>query len=419
MLKIKEKVKNSKILNFLSEKITNFSKKELFLIFVLFFASVFLRVWQISDIPPGLSPKEVDVALRIRDLNIQNLWLGGSFYQAAYIYLAAIFTQIFGMTVTVLRIFSGLVGAITVLLTYFFIREWFSSKVASFTAFLLAISSFHITISRLILPEIMLPLVFLMFLIALTEAYRRKNIWLFGLGGFLGSAGLYTSPVFIMVPVLILISGAYFYFKNKKFILAYRQELVVGLSGYVAGLVPFLVSFYLYPTEYLTNFGFYRSFFQIILNMGDTFSMLFVATDANFFVGLGTEPLFDPFVFITALTGLGIAFISYTRRKYFFLILWMLFFGLYATLKRGTAPTDLIGLVPVVFAFSAISIDYVIDRWFKTFPYNKRAQILVIFAISIFFTLSALYNYDRYFVGYKNSLNVKSEFSLNSDIPHK
>lgn len=386
---------------------------------LVFAVALVLRLWKINAIPGGFSDYEREVANHLVNMNRNRLWLAGEFYRGAYLYPAFLLMKIFGFKVIVLRVFSATVGSLTVLLLYFFIGKWFSKKIAIFAAFLFAISSFHITLSRLILPDILLPFVLLLLVILLTEAYRRKNVYLFGASGALTAVGLYTSPAFLIVPFLFLAAGVYFFTKNKKFITAYKMELLVSLMGFVALAIPFAVSFAAYPHSYLTHFGFNRSVWQVIMNIGQIPAILFSSTSINYFLNIGSEPLLDPFIAITALFGFIYALAGLKRRKYFFLVTWLLFFFIYAALKRGVQPVDLIGALPILYAFSALILDYVLSKWFATFPYNKNARVLVIGLISIFFALSALYNYQRYFVAYKNAKEVKLEFSKIPPLPFR
>lgn len=403
------------------QKIAAYLKKhqEIVVLLIIFGLALFFRLWKIGEIPPGVSVKELDTIKAINGLSFNNLWLGGNFYQGGYIYSGFLVFKIFGASILNLRILSAIIGSLTVLLSYVFISKWFSSKVAAFCGFLFAISYFHISVSRLILPEITLPLVILALFVVLTEAYRRKNVWLFGIGGFLAGLGLYTSPAFILMPLLFLASGIYFYIRNKKFITAYAQEITISFVSFLAAAMPFFVSFAYHPMDYLTHFGFDRSFTQIIINIGVIAKMIFSGTNPDFFINIGTEPLFDPFVYMTAFFGLALAIMTIERRKYFFVVLWGIIFFLYAALKRGTQISDLIGILPVIFTFSALILNYILDRWFATFPFNKKAQLAIIFALSVFFALGSLYNFDRYFTAYKSSLQVKNEFSATTSVPLK
>lgn len=388
-----------------------------FIVFAIFVVAFIFRVWDLGAIPGGFSEAERQTVDTLRTLSLKDLWLKDGFYNAAYIYTAFIWSKFFGLTVLSLRLLSALIGGLTVVVTYVFISEWFSRKVAIFTALLFAVSAFHIAISRLIVPEIFLPPILLTLFIVLTRAYRTKNAWLFGLSGALLGLGLYTSAAFLLVIPLFLVAGAYFYSKNKKFLTSYKAETVTALSAFLALAIPYVVSFIYYRDSYLGYYGFGNSPINIAMNFSQVFTTLFTNSPTGFLVSVGTEPYLDPLIFVTTVFGFLFAVVSVARRKYFFLVVWMAFFWLYAALKSTIGPADFLGLLPVIYTSSALIIDYVLDRWFETFPLNKKIQMLSIGLISIFFALSMLYNFDRYFIAYRNSNSVKAEFSVKSDIP--
>lgn len=393
-------------------------ENQIFIIILTIFVVAFvLRIWNLSGIPGGFSEAERQTVDTIRGLKLNDLWLKDGFYNAAYIYTAFIWTKFFGLTVYALRLLSALIGGATVVMAYIFISEWFSRKVAIFTALLFAISAFHISVSRLIIPEIFLPLILLSLFVTLTKAYRTKNAWLFGLSGLLTGLGLYTSAAFLLVIPLFAVAGYYFYRKNRKFFTSYRVESFTALAAFLSLAIPYLVSFFNHRQSYLDYYGFGNSALNIAMNFSEIFTSLFIKSPVNYFVNVGAEPLLDPLIFVTAVFGFLFAILSIIRRKYFFLVIWLAFFWIYAALKATVVPADFLGLLPVIYTFSALIIDYVLDRWYETFPLNKRAQLLSVGLISIFFALSMLYNFNKYFVAYRNSELVKQEFSARSDIP--
>lgn len=387
------------------------------IVFVLIVMAFILRVYQLPQIPGGFSAQEQSVVEKIAAMNKNTLWLGGQFYQAGYLYLAFLWTKLFGFSILSLRFLSAVIGTATIYFCYAFISKWFSKKIGIFMTFLFAISSFHIAVSRLIVPDIILPLLMLALFDMLTVAYRTKNIWYFGVAGLLLGLGFYTSPAFLIIPLLLLLAAGYFYLKNKKFITAYRSEIFIAAIAFLAVSIPYWVSFAISPMSYLTNYGFNRSAWQVALNIGQVPQMLFFHTPAEYFINLGSEPLFDPFIFITAISGFFYALFRIERRKYFFLVFWFITMAIYGALKRVVEVENLIGILPVIYIFSSLILDFVITRWFETFPFNKSARIILIGIISIFFAMTTLYNFDRYFVAYKNSPQVRSEFSAAPPIP--
>lgn len=400
------------------EKAKTFDIKELInkyqislIVFLIFLTAIFLRFWNIELIPGGFSEQEDSTVRTIASLTRENMWLAGGYYNAAYIYIAYLWANIFELSINSLRYLSATIGSATVILSYFFIKNWFSRKISIFMTLLFSFSSFHIAASRLILPEILLPFILLLSFIVTTYAYRTKNIWLFGFSGMLFGLGFYTSPAFLLIPLVLIFSGWYFFVKNKKFILGYKQELSVALAGFGAVIIPYIVSFYNNPGAYLDYYNFSTSLQGFAINISQLSAILFSSGSQNYLYNIRAEPLFDPFIFVTAIGGILFAIISIQRRKYLFIILWFFFLSVYASIRPNLTGIDLLGLIPVIYVFSALIIDYILDRWFETFPKNKKAKIIIVATISIFFALSMTYNYEKYFVAFKHSEGVKKEFS--------
>lgn len=385
----------------------------------IFLFAFFLRTFNIRVIPDGLSQKEIETVRAIKDLKKDSMWLEGGYYNAAYIYLSYLWSKIFGLSVLSLRYLSALIGGLTVLLSYVFIYKWFSRKIAIFMALLFSFSAFHVSASRLIIPEVLLPLVLVSLLIALTNAYRTKSVWLFGLSGVIAGLGFYTSPSFLLAPFIFLAAGFYFFRRNKKFITGYRDELIVATVGFFAVIAPYIVSFSLGSASYLSYYNFKFSLEDLAINISQIPGLLFLKSSGENFLNVGHEPLLDPLIFVTSVAGLVFAILSLSRRKYFFLVVWFLIYSFYAALRSPLSGIDLLGMLPVVYTFSALIIELVLTKWFETFPIDKKAKFFAIGLVAVFFSLSMLYNFDRYFVAYRYSKSVQAEFSETSPIPIK
>ncbi len=412
--KFKRNIKELKL-----SDIRNYILENQISVMVLFILGLafFFRLWQIGSVPGGVSEAENEIINKISALKSNNMWLGAEYSNALYIYFGYIWTNIFGLTAINLRILSALIGGSTVVLSYLFISKWFSKKIAIFMALLLSTSSFHVTVSRLIIPEIMLPFILLALFVSLTYAYRNKSVWVFGLSGVLAGLGFYTSQAFIITIIIFAISGAYFINKNKKFLTSYGNEIFISVAGFISVIIPYMVSFIGNMELYFRDWRFADTFNNVAINFSEVLKILFIGFSSDFFINVGTEPLLDPLIFITSVFGFFYAVFAVSRRKYFFLIAWLLFFYIYTATKPNISTLDLLGLLPAVYTLSALILDYIIDHWFETFPLNKRAKLFAIGLISVFFAISVLYNFNKYFIAYKNSEQVKKEFSIEPVIP--
>lgn len=129
-----------------------------------------LRLWNISTLPPSLTWDEVAWGYNAYTLGIDGkdefgkflpvtyLESFGDFKPPLYAYLTVLSVKIFGLNEFSTRFISALAGVLTVFLTYFLTFEIFKNnpftnlksvpKVALLAAFVLAISPWHIMLSR-------------------------------------------------------------------------------------------------------------------------------------------------------------------------------------------------------------------------------------------------------------------------------
>ncbi|MCL4417013.1 MAG: glycosyltransferase family 39 protein, partial [Actinobacteria bacterium] len=147
-----------------------FNSKVFFAIIVLI--AIFLRFYQLGINPPSLTWDEAAWGYNAYSLGIDGrdefgrffphdyLESFGDFKPPMYAYLDIIPVKIFGLNEFATRFPSALFGVLTVLLTYFLVKRIFpknhkssiinhnSEKIALFSAFFLAISPWHILLSR-------------------------------------------------------------------------------------------------------------------------------------------------------------------------------------------------------------------------------------------------------------------------------
>ncbi|MBI4136992.1 glycosyltransferase family 39 protein, partial [Candidatus Roizmanbacteria bacterium] len=142
-------------------------KKKLVLVLILLVA-FFSRFYRIGSIPPALTWDEVSWGYNAyalgtdgrdefgRFLPITYLESFGDYKPPLYAYLAILPVKLFGLTEFAVRIPSALFGFLTVLITYFLVKEIFYIREKNdtitrfmplFTTAFLAISPWHINLS--------------------------------------------------------------------------------------------------------------------------------------------------------------------------------------------------------------------------------------------------------------------------------
>lgn len=133
---------------------------EYVLVFIIFTASLFLRIYKLTSVPPSLNWDEV--AAGYNAYTIAN-W-GADEYgnklplvfrsfgddkHPVHIYIDALFVKFFGSNDFITRLPSAIFGGLTVLAVYFLTKEMFKSKLTAVLASLfLAVSPYHLQYSR-------------------------------------------------------------------------------------------------------------------------------------------------------------------------------------------------------------------------------------------------------------------------------
>jgi hypothetical protein len=207
-----------------------------------------------------------------------------------------------------------------------------------------------------------------------------------------------------------MLAGVAVILKNKKILAIYRYELIALITSiFVAA------GYYIYhlPSLFLSLTSFFNpgSIANFYLNMGANVLAIFSNTQTHTLLNVGTEPLVDPFIAITFLCGIVYALFHSNKRKYLFLMLWLLTSLVVISLAGAQEISNLVLLMPPLFIFSASILDYVLTNWTKTFPFNRTAKLAMALIFSLFLFLSLYYNYQKFFYGWQENQVVISNFT--------
>jgi len=217
------------------------------ILFAIIFLAAILRFYNISNLPPSLGWDEAALGYNAYSLSIDGrdefgrrlpldyLESFGDFKPPMYSYLALIPVKLFGLNEFGVRFPSALFGTISVLLTFFVVREVFRNDgLALLSSLFLAISPWHIMLSRgafeANVASFFIILGTLLFLIAL----KRKPVFLvFSAVSF--ALSLYTfNSARVFVPVFTMTLGLIF----LKELLKIKKELVLSIIVGVIILIP-------------------------------------------------------------------------------------------------------------------------------------------------------------------------------------
>lgn len=243
-----------------------FSAK-LILIFILAIAT-FLRFWNLGNVPPSASLDEASIGYNAYSV----LKTGKDEYKefplisqrgyddwrrSTYLFLVVPFVDLFDLNVIAVRLPAVILSVLTVWASYYIVlllfskRSEFSTIFALFTSFLLAISPWHIYISRLG-HESNACLSFLVFgvLFFLIGQRNKKGIFLSMIFFTLSMISYYSGQVFI--PLFVL--GLFVIFRKTVItIFSSSKKAQMGMVAFLVFLVPLL--FALFSPAAITRFS--------------------------------------------------------------------------------------------------------------------------------------------------------------------
>ncbi len=204
-----------------------------------------LRVYQLDVLPFGVWYDEAGhglQALRIlSDPRYRPLFEGAIQGPTHYVYLVAASFQLFGVSAASIRLASVLFGVLAVPAAFWVGRELFDRRVGLVLAYLVAVSSWLVTLSRLgMYATSSTPFFSLAVLACLLLALRRGRLIEFALSGLLLGLGLcfYTSfRLFVPVVGLFLLYAAFYEWRRTHALPRTRFWLGLAAMAVTATLV--------------------------------------------------------------------------------------------------------------------------------------------------------------------------------------
>ncbi len=321
------------------------------LLFLLILAAV-MRFWQLGEWPPGLYRDEAHNgldALAVLDGHHALFFTANNGREPAYIYLTALFVNLFGRTALAVRMGAAVVGTLTTWLVYKLADAWHGRSTAYFAAFVWAITLWPVHLSRIGLRTILLaPALAATFWLG-TLAYRRQNRWLWLLAGLVYGVSFYTYLAARFTPVLLAAIGIYMLMMNRKrglgdWAINFRKNPLIPQSpllnrntlwfgwGTAVALLPFAILTIQQPDLLLGRTG-QVSILNQAVNGGDLWGTLWrnVGQALGMFLGQGDmilrhnpsgRPVFDWFMALPFLVGLGWSLKNWQRPSAMIGLLW-------------------------------------------------------------------------------------------------
>lgn len=208
------------------------------------------RFYKVTEVPPSLNWDETSIAYNAYSILTTgkdewavsfplNFKSYGEYKLPVQIYASIPGIFVFGLNELGVRITPVVYGTLTILLLYFLAKELFSKKIALISSFFLAISPWHIQLTRASFESSFSVFWVLLGLLLLIKGLKKPWIWVLSVIPFAISVYTYNSAR-IFTPLIIIAFGIIYF---KKVIPHIKQIAVSGLL-FVGLMAPIILSIF-------------------------------------------------------------------------------------------------------------------------------------------------------------------------------
>lgn len=438
------------------------SRKQKIILAAILILAAFFRFYQLADLPGGIFPDEaangLDTTL-MEQGQLQPFYERGNGREALFFYMLWGSIKAFGRSPLSHHLIPALIGFLSVIATFLVskrlylmvsekVTELKANNMALLATFLMAVSSWHVVLSRTAFRAILIPLFVSLTFYLLLKTYQsqklKTQLILSTLTGVSFALGFYTYIAYrILVPILLVlilwpllasIKENLFKLRVKQ----YWKHFVLFLGGFLVFIYPLLKYFIDHPGSFVGRSG-QVSVFNPELNGGNLIGTIlevlrlsvqgyFANGDLNWRHNISGEPFLPAIV--SPFFGAALVVVTFLAARYMFSPLRNSRFWIYALLAGWfwgmlipvitTAegiPHGLraIGTIPVVFIISALGL-YKFGEWIYALHENIWTRVKRIgsinekllirsfkLVIALFAVTLTLQSYFLYFVLAANS----------------
>lgn len=392
--------------------------KDILILLSLVAIGAFLRFYMIWKLPCGLFPDQAINGLdSIRfSSGFLSPIIGGN--EGLFIYLTSISHLLFGTGVWQIFIVSAFIGTLTIATTYLAVKEFFGRNIAFISSFILAVSSWHIALSRNGFRAILVPLIISLLAYLLAKSIKSKtdkakSVY-YSLTAGIFALGFYTYNAYVLFAFGVFLISLFIFFKYKQKIITFikhnKKALLLALGTFTLVILPIALFVLIFPEKYFMRAGqvLVETMGVLFQNFWQTLEGIFTHGDYNWRHNPSGKAmlyiLLVPFFFGGFLYSLCK---SYKKREYLIMVFIFLIMFLPAILtNEGTPPHGLrlIGIIPAIFVFSAIGLNFLLK------PKNKLLKLSGYLLLTIILGFTAVNGYQNYFKDAQNSLHYYNDF---------
>ena len=366
---------------------------------------IFFRFYRIEDIPPGLNNDAAFNGLFALNITPVIDYVAHPFVsigwgrETLFHQLIAVNQSFLGTTDFAIQLAGITIGIATLAAFYILMRRLFDAQLALVAMFLMGVSGWHVTFSRVGWRSILVPLFAALIFYCLVRAVHERRVLYLVLAGLLLGISQHSYNGAQLLPFIVVAYLAYEVLHSRQLLKTNLSRLGVIAAAALVTFAPLgwyaLNNWSLYTSrsrslwigEQIENMGSLEPLFTNIKNALLLFN--FRANGNDFFVW---EPLLDIPVAIFFPLGLILAASRFKQRNYFLLLVTLALTLVVAVLSRPDGNRTLLTVIPVT-AFAAL---FLVEawRWLRwAFPRYTALMTVVRVAVLLY---TAYDTYDSY-----------------------
>jgi 4-amino-4-deoxy-L-arabinose transferase-like glycosyltransferase len=391
------------------------------LLLVIFAAAALLRLYDLSGLPPAHYRDVALTALDALRAAAGEPQIHYTYDEGLYSNIMGLFFLVFGASDWALRLPGALFGILTSWGVYRLGRTLGLERAGLYAAALLAVSFWHVTLSRSGFRAILLPLLMVLSFSLLIEGVRREGVrrqahFRMALGGALLGLGVHVYPTVRLVPLLLPIYLCAELGKDRE---AWRRAapgiaLFVGCALLIA--LPMIVDYvdhpehFSYPHRMVSVFSpgvpAAEAFGFLQRNIFSTLFMFHLNGDGNWRHNMAGAPMLDPITGVFMVLGLLICLRSWAAPAGALLLSWltvMLVPNLLSVegVPHGLRTSAVLPPLMLICGIGLVTLERILAR--RGLAKVAAASVLTLFA------LLGVWTGYRYFVVWGNEPRVLAE----------
>ena len=403
-----------------------------FALILVILVAAFLRLWQLQDIPSGIYPDEAqnatDAIQTLETRQPQAFYPANNGREGLFNNLTALSFAIFGISIWSFKIVPAVAGILTVLAQYLLSKELLrkildrkrAELAALISAFLLAVSFWHINFSRIQFRAILLPLALSFAFFFLLQGMRTRRLWNFAAAGIIYGLGFYTYIGFRLSALLV--AGAFFIWLfqagkeqwGKRFIVSFCVFSFIAIAAAAPLFLYFFSNpeFFVSRAEGISIFAKENSLLAFGESLGKHLAMFHIAGDFNWRHNFSGSPELSLAAGLFVLIAIAYA-IKRWNSVYALLFIWFFALLLPGALTFEGIPHSLrvIGVMPVIYALAGLG-GMLFFSWLKNILDQKRVHhVLFPILLGFFLVGSTIVVFNEYFLVWAKLPQVQDAFT--------